>query len=250
MLFHGHFALICDAFWRHFAWFCAPVCQPDVDIWMVIRATQNAWFSSLFEAFFVREKYRYQWRLLDFLKNKGKTWSQKRFIVGPLVHGYRVFVLLFHATSKTNVKLDTICEWPEKWSKNNVSPRVDAFGGVRNGDRIGPRALCLFFCIVQLWGGPIREISGSSSTFFPRSSYGSRTQTHFPSMVFAKWLYGFCLPPFVVHKMRVTNWEHQAGRLLHLMPWRIFRPMRTSLLIFIPTVWAFRKMISEISGFH
>ena len=37
----------------------------------------------------------------------------------------------------------------QKWSKNDNSPGVDAFGGVRNGDRIGARVLHLFFYVVQ-----------------------------------------------------------------------------------------------------
>ena len=42
IFFHAHFAVICDAFWRHFAWFWAPVWKPDLGIWMLLEATQNA----------------------------------------------------------------------------------------------------------------------------------------------------------------------------------------------------------------
>ena len=42
MFFRGNFAVILDAFWRHFAWFWAPVWKRDLDLWMVLGAGQNA----------------------------------------------------------------------------------------------------------------------------------------------------------------------------------------------------------------
>ena len=42
VFFRAHFAMILNAFWRHFAWFWSPVWRPDLGIWMVLRARQNA----------------------------------------------------------------------------------------------------------------------------------------------------------------------------------------------------------------
>ena len=42
MFFRAHFAVILDVFWRHFAWFWAPIWKPDLGIWMVLGAGQNA----------------------------------------------------------------------------------------------------------------------------------------------------------------------------------------------------------------
>ena len=42
IFFHVNFAVILDAFWRHFAWFCASVWKPGLGLWMVLGAGQNA----------------------------------------------------------------------------------------------------------------------------------------------------------------------------------------------------------------
>ena len=58
IFFRGHFAMILAAFWRNFAWFWAPVWKPDLGLRMVLQARRNAYFSSLFEAFFAQKKSR------------------------------------------------------------------------------------------------------------------------------------------------------------------------------------------------
>ena len=42
MFFRADFAVILDAFWRHFAWFWAPIWMPDLGVWMVLGAGQNS----------------------------------------------------------------------------------------------------------------------------------------------------------------------------------------------------------------
>ena len=42
IFFHANFAVILDAFWNHFAWFCASVWKPGLGLWMVLGSRQNA----------------------------------------------------------------------------------------------------------------------------------------------------------------------------------------------------------------
>ena len=112
VFFHGHFALICDAFWRHFAWFCAPVWKPDLDIWMVLRATQNAWFSSLFEAYFVRENTVTRDVCSSSFKKRTKLGRKQVTNFGAICIRVSCF-LTFSCDLEKNVIRGTICEYPQ-----------------------------------------------------------------------------------------------------------------------------------------
>ena len=86
-----------------------------------------------------------------------KLFRKKELIFEPSVYLELVFSL-FSATSKK-----TWLRWrfvsvhhkisasgsPQKWSKNDASKSVDAFGGVRNGHRIRGAGGYLFFHIVK-----------------------------------------------------------------------------------------------------
>ena len=61
--------------YQHFAAFWTPIWQLDLEVWMVLEVTQNAWFWSLFATFFALEISYYPLRLVDCLKNNSKTIS-------------------------------------------------------------------------------------------------------------------------------------------------------------------------------
>ena len=97
-------------------------------------------------------------RLADFLKNKGKTWSQKSDRFSGHLHTGTLF---FNFFTRPRKKRDIRGDWwvliikfrgsahTQKWAKSDASRSVDGFGGVRNGDRIRASGDVLFFHIVK-----------------------------------------------------------------------------------------------------
>ena len=102
--FGAHLTSDWNAFWVHFACFLALVRQPILGIRMVNEAVQKLQFSSLFHAFLTREKSSSSQRLVDFLKNKGKTLSQTNDpFSGHLYSG----IVFFYFFTRPRKKRDT-----------------------------------------------------------------------------------------------------------------------------------------------
>ena len=69
-IFRGHFAVLLDACWRHFARFWIPVWKPDLRLRMVLGARQNALSSSFFEEFLTSQKSSSPHCFADFIKKR------------------------------------------------------------------------------------------------------------------------------------------------------------------------------------